>query len=160
MSANLAVAYHEAGHAAMAVHYKFGLWRVSIVPSHQFQGVCRTVKQPSFMQIDTYISGKMERRIEQKIMVALAGGIAQRIKVPHSYRHIHDRSDKEVAYGLALRVYGDMKLASAFLNYLTLRTEASLRNPGIWDGVEALAKELVISRQLPGKKASDIVRGV
>jgi hypothetical protein len=119
------VAYHEAGHAALAIHLRFGLKRVSLVPGRDYAGICIQHPQPSFARLDCHISDSITKRVEKKMMVALAGAEAQRKFAPTSVRGHHAHSDVESVFEGAFHLCGSSEEAWALVNLLRIRT----RNP-------------------------------
>jgi hypothetical protein len=91
-------------------------------------------------------------RIEEDVMVSLAGGVAQRCFRPSSVRSYHSRSDRESAIDLLMYIVGDERELKAYFRLLMVRTENFVRLPFRWMQIEAIAKALMEKKTLsPGE---------
>jgi hypothetical protein len=148
-----AVAYHEAGHVVAALAYRRGIRRqgATIVPDAE--GAGGSVSMLKHIPGDPSVSGsyrggdlltgRMRLRIEEDVMVSLAGGIAQREFRPASVRSYHGRSDRKAANDLLLYVVRNERELRAYWRLLTIRTENFVRLPFRWMQIEAIAKALM-----------------
>jgi hypothetical protein len=93
------------------------------------------------------LTGRMCLRIEEDVMVSLAGGVAQRCFRPSSVRSYHSRSDHESALGLLMYIVGDERELKAYWRLLMVRTENFVRLPFRWMQIEAIAKALMKKRR-------------
>lgn len=157
MATKAAVAYHEAGHAVMAVYCRMGLGSVSIIPGEGFLGVCKTSKQPSLAKCDHVSSTEIDRRLNKKIMVAVAGDVAESLHSGKKNPSYAKSKDLAQAFGMANRICGDEEEAYALVDYLTISTRNVLRMESYWDAVTALAKELLEKKKVSGRKAKAII---
>jgi len=151
------VAYHEAGHAALAIYLRIGLKRVSVIPGNDYSGTCDPVRQPSLTTADHGQSDYLTKRVEKCMMVALAGAEAQRKFAPTSVRHYQARGDIKAVFELAFRLCGSSEEASALVKLLQIRTRNILGVDYVWRGVKALAKQLLKQREIKGTNARVII---
>lgn len=158
MTTRAAIAFHEAGHAVMTVYCRMGLGTVSIIPANDFQGVCKTMKQPSLSKRDYSLTTKAESRLNHRIMIAVAGDVAQRLFSRRRDPSYSTSSDHALSLEMAGRTCGDLEETIALVNYLTISARNILRTPIQWDAVKALAKELLEKNSVSGKRAKEIIQ--
>jgi hypothetical protein len=147
-------AFHEAGHAVMACILHVPLGKVTNLPGEGRAGSCHFAKifRPrNFTNRDRLV-------MEKHIMIALAGGIAQRISDPKTYRYYHCETDHSEAAQMALTVTGSAAETNAYIAWLSVRTEETLRQRLYWDVVQAVATELMRRRTLGGNVVRKILR--
>jgi ATP-dependent Zn protease len=65
---DLATAYHEAGHAVVALAYDRPVHRVSVLPNQLFAGLCEFQKGKTRGSVDV---------VEREILISLAGMVAE-----------------------------------------------------------------------------------
>jgi hypothetical protein len=157
-----ATAYHEAGHVVAALAYGKGIRRqgATIVPNLK-RGAAGTVYMLKHIPGDPSaggayrgdrLTGRMRLRIEEDVMVSLAGPAAQRCFRPSSVRSHHGRSDHEAALDLLTYMVGDERELQAYWRWLMVRTENFVRLPPRWMQIEAIAKALIEKKTLgPGE---------
>lgn len=135
-------AYHEAGHAAVARRLGVAVRSVTVVPDDEASGRTWHSGPGSWFRPDIEVDGRTRNRIEAHIMIALAGGEAEDA-------FLGERSgdglgpDNDNAVGLALYMSGDSEEASAYLEWLRLRTRNMLRQELVRCEVEAIAAALL-----------------
>lgn len=163
-----AVAYHEAGHAVVA----FWLWlrprHASIIPKEGSEGhvLERMLGKRTRLQIefaDRFHTSRLQA--EKRVMVAMAGVLAQRRFNPRSVRRYHGQSDREAVVEflsqyapwrtgklsvrgpngkkVTVRQWQDMSSHEKLLSDWT-KDLLDLR----WYSVEAVAKALLEKKQL------------
>jgi hypothetical protein len=146
-----ATAYHEAGHAVAAMAYGKGIRRqgATIIPNLRGAAgsVYMTMHIPGDPSVDS-LTRRMRLRIEEDVMVMLAGGIAQRCFRPSSVRNHHGRSDRDAAYDLLMHTVADERELQAYWRLLIVRTENFVRLPVRWRQIEAAAKALMEKKTL------------
>ena len=137
-----ATAYHEAGHAVMAMSLDRPIHRISVLPSRQFLGVCvfrKGVFRPS------------KDWLEQEILISLAGLAAEAIHTgsyalegaARDLRHVHE---------LAVRRAGDRQ-AERLTQRLLAKAENILGDEGHWRAVELIVAELLRLGTISGRAA-------
>jgi ATP-dependent Zn protease len=138
-----ATAYHEAGHAVMALALGRPVACVSILPDRRFLGVCefgKAVFRPS------------EDWLEREILIALAGIAAE---ARHTGEYAWDAADRDRAYalGLAAERAGSYRKAERLLRRLLSKAEYLLGRAENWPAVEKLAAELLRLGEVSGRAA-------
>ncbi|MGP8173545.1 MAG: hypothetical protein ACLP7O_03240 [Terracidiphilus sp.] len=87
----------------------------------------------------------------------LAGEIAQQRYNPRSVKHYHGASDYSAAIDILTYFTYNQRELEAWLKSLHIRTEDMLFNPNAWRAVERLAAELMHTRTIRGKEATEII---
>src|SRR5713101_6138541 len=127
-----AVAYHEAGHAVVALALGRPVRRVSVLPDREQLGHCefgKGVFRPS------------EDWLEREILIAL-GGIAAEAR--HTGDYAWDAADRDRQYvrQLAMRRAGERQ-AERLERRLLAKAEHLLAQEGLWRAVKLIAAELL-----------------
>jgi ATP-dependent Zn protease len=136
-------AYHEAGHAVVALALGRPVAHVSILPTREFLGRCefgKAIFRPS------------EDWLEREILIAL-GGLAAEALHTGVYAWEGAARDHRYVHGLALQRAGNERRAERLERRLLARTEHLLARPAHWRAVERLAAELVRVREISGRAA-------
>jgi ATP-dependent Zn protease len=138
-----ATAYHEAGHAVMALALGRPVAGVSVRPDRRFLGLCefgKAVFRPS------------EDWLEREMLIAL-GGIAAEAR--HTGEYAWDAADRDLAYAedLAADRAGDRRKAQRLLRRMLSKAEHLLSREENWRAVEALAAELLRLGEISGRAA-------
>lgn len=136
-------AYHEAGHAVMALALGRPVAAVSILPDRRFLGICafgKAVFRPT------------EDWLEREILIALAGIAAE---ARHTGEYAWDAADRDRAYAaeLAAERAGSDRKAERLLRRLLSKAEHLLGRPENWQAVEQLAAELLRVGEISGRAA-------
>ena len=138
----VATAYHEAGHAVVALALDRPIHQVSIVPSKQFLGMCKFQKG---------VSRGCDDLVEREALIALAGLAAEA-------RHtgVYDRGgamrDLRLVRDLALQRVGERQI-ERFERRMLGKTENLLADDGYWRAVELIAAELLKTGVISGRAA-------
>src|SRR5688572_20133984 len=127
-----ATAYHEAGHAVVALILGRPVDEVSVLPRRDFLGVCKFGKarlRPS------------EDWLEREMLIAL-GGIAAEAR--HTGNYAWDAADRDYQYvrDLAVERAGERR-AERLQRRLLAKVEHLLAQEPHWRAVELIAKELL-----------------
>ncbi|HSD20241.1 MAG TPA: hypothetical protein VLC54_09390 [Anaeromyxobacter sp.] len=160
-------AYHEAGHAVVALLRGFGVTRITIWGRGKIGGACEF----RFIVPRRGSIAGTKRVARAAAAVALAGSVAQdRLALEHGYVSVDLRSgmpfplfapgaeeDRRVAMRFAARIHGDTAARLAFLRRMRASAERQLDDPRIWAAVERLAHRLERARTLKGERAVTIV---
>ena len=143
-SANeIATAYHEAGHAVMALALGRPVQRVSVLPNHLRLGQCE-IKKGSFKPTDD--------ALEARILILLGGpaaearhtgkycwaGAAQDLRGVRSLTQMRAASERQVE-----------RLERRMLD----KAEHILDQPGMWEAVVQIADELLRCTTISGRAA-------
>ena len=129
-----ATAYHEAGHAVMAWFLNVRVDKVSISPERDSLGHCSHEKIVRGRNPELDDSPRSRDQKEKEILVALAGGIAQRLFNRRSWRRLHVEEDWRKAEALACHVCGSSEQVEAYLQWLEIRAKdtISISISGCW----------------------------
>jgi ATP-dependent Zn protease len=138
-----ATAYHEAGHAVMALALGRPVDRVSIRPSKEQLGVCH-FRKPVFRPSEDWV--------EREMLIALAG-LAAEAKFTGTYAWEEADRDRRYAAGLARERAGNAKQAERLERRLLAKAEHLLSQDGNWRAVERLAAELLRQGEISGRAA-------
>lgn len=137
-----ATAYHEAGHAVLALILDRPVTRVSIVPNDERLGLCefgKSVFRPS------------EDWLEREILIAL-GGIAAEARFTGNYAWQGAARDQQVVHELAVQRAGDRR-AEKLERRLLAKAEHYLADENYWHAVELIAAELLRHTEISGRTA-------
>lgn len=121
----IATAYHEAGHAVMALHlgFRIGSQGVSIVPQSERNGHSHLLLHLGVQHTNQReeLSDRVRLRLERRIMVAMAGEMTQRALAPKSLNRWHASSDRDTENFFARRMCQSPAEESALLVLLRIR---------------------------------------
>ena len=137
-----ATAYHEAGHAVVALALGRPIHRVSVLPDGQFLGLC---------QFGKGVFRPSEDWLEREILIAL-GGIAAEAR--HTGDYAWDAADRDRQYvrQLAVQRAGERQ-AERLERRLLAKAEHLLGQEGNWRAVELIAAELLQRGVISGRTA-------
>src|SRR5437899_3601541 len=127
-----ATAYHEAGHAVVALILGRPVDEVSVLANRDFVGVCKFGKarmRPS------------EDWQEREMLIAL-GGIAAEARHTGNYAWDAAGRDQQYVHDLAMQRAGPRR-AERLVRRLLAKAEHLLSREGRWPAVERLAAELL-----------------
>src|SRR3954447_3133374 len=137
-----ATAYHEAGHAVLALILGRPVQRVSILPNHEHLGVCEFGKGVFRPSADW---------LEQEILIAL-GGIAAEARHTGNYAWDNAARDQKVVRRLAVQRAGARR-AERLERRLLAKAEHMLNGEGCWQAVDLIAVELLRLGEISGRTA-------
>jgi hypothetical protein len=139
---NEATAYHEAGHAVIALALGRPVHRVSILPSNDRLGICE-FRKGTIRPTDDWI--------EREILISL-GGIAAET------RHTNVRDwgsagrDWEYVHALAVGRAGERR-AERLINRLLAKAEHMIAKEDHWQAIVLIAKALLQHGTMSGRAA-------
>jgi ATP-dependent Zn protease len=142
-SPNEATAFHEAGHAVLALALGRPVACVSALPGRHFLGTCafgKAVFRPS------------EDWLEREMLIALAGPAAE---ARHTGAYCWEGGGRDLACAEALarqRAGGDRQ-AARLLRRMLAKAEHLLYREDNWDAVERLAAQLLRLGEVSGRAA-------
>ena len=137
-----ATAYHEAGHAVLALALGRPVQRVSALPNRERLGQCdfrKGVVRPS------------EDWLEREILIAL-GGVAAEARHTGDYAWAEAGQDWQYVRDLAVRRAGERQ-AERLERRLLAKAEHLLAKDGYWRAVELIAAELLRRGSISGRAA-------
>lgn len=137
-----ATAYHEAGHAVVALALDRPIHRVSVLPNRDRLGQCEFAKgrfRPS------------EDWLEREMLIAL-GGLAAEAR--HSGTYGWDEAERDLRYVRRLAVQrAGARAAERLERRMLAKTENILADDGHWQAVELIAAELMKHGVISGRAA-------
>lgn len=143
-----ATAYHEAGHAVMALFLGRPIQKVTIAPGKsaigdQHLGMCHVKKGPGKGSKDWF---------EDEIMILLAGMVAES-QITGQYCAAGAAQDlRYVRRFLQSRAESDRQIERLERRLLS-KTENHLSDTALWSAVETIASELLKSETISGRAA-------
>jgi hypothetical protein len=140
-----ATAFHEAGHAVMALALGRPVQRVSVLANADYLGHCefgKAVFRPS------------EDWLEREILIAL-GGLAAEARRTGSYPWDGSARDRQYVRRLAVQRAGERR-ALRLERRLLAKAEHLLAHEGHWKAVELIAAQLQSRGAISGRTARDL----
>jgi ATP-dependent Zn protease len=137
-----ATAYHEAGHAVVALALGRPVNRVSVLADRRFLGMCtfgKGVLRPS------------EDWLEREMLIALGGIAAEARKTGH-YAWAGAARDQQVVHRLAIQRAGERQ-ADRLERRMLAKVEHLLYQEKHWHAVESIAAELMRHGSISGRAA-------
>jgi hypothetical protein len=161
----LATAYHAAGHAVIAWEAQRRFTRVTIAPDEEAGtlGTCRYESLPDDFAPDLGTSRQDELLIRDMIVSAFAGHAAEAVYfeergVRRRNNFVGSDRDRTSAGELALYVTGSEEEARAYLSWLWIRVQMTVRTPPCWSAITALATALLQRQTLTYDEAAPIIK--
>ena len=148
------VAYHEAGHAAVALRLGIGIGRkgVSIVPKDNLLGwahICKGfVGNPEYEATDS-----MRLKVENRVLALLAGMHAESNQSGEGCEE-----DIRRAWGLLEYFCGSDEEVQAYLDWLNIRAKQLVASEVCQVKIEALAQALLEKKKLSAAEVKAIAR--
>jgi ATP-dependent Zn protease len=136
-------AYHEAGHAVMALLMGRSVQKVSIIPSQNRLGAV-TMQKGRAKQV--------QDKLEAEMLILLAGMAAEGRK-SGKYNLVGAGQDLRMVEKLALSRAGNPKQATKLIHKTLDKTQHLLSNKANWAAVKAIAKELLEHESISGRAA-------
>jgi ATP-dependent Zn protease len=152
-----ATAYHEAGHAYLAVERRLPFHHVTIDPSDDYLGHLLRKAWPESFQPDIESTVRTTNRLDAYLFMVQAGRIAEYVRTGR-FNNVGARQDAENAVSLGLYLHHDPDVLSAYLQYVDVALKAMLRCPHHWMSVDAIAKALLKSTTLKAAEVRRIVK--
>jgi ATP-dependent Zn protease len=142
---NTLTAYHEAGHAVIALALDRPVHRVSVLPNQDRAGQCEFKKG---------VSRPSEDSLEREILIALAGFAAE---ARHSGTYAFEEADRDLRFvrRLVLERKSE-RTAARYEERLLAKVEAMLGEESIWQAVELIAAELLRQGVISGRRATHL----
>lgn len=150
-------AYHEAGHAAMAVTLGAELRSLTIEPDWD-DGPARHGDTQLLWEVSRYTPAELARN---GALVALAGPVAEMIYLGEPYHPgfvAEWADDWRLAWQAAAPLVADKLGRLALLEQFTRELRAMLQRDTMWAAVAALADELQAHETLDGEQVVDVLQ--
>jgi len=140
---DIATAYHEAGHAVVALVLGRPVHRVSILPNHLRLGQCELRKGAARPSPDV---------LERDVLILLGGPAAE---ARYTGRYDWDAADCDLR---AMRSLTEMRAASQrqverLERRMLDKAEHLLDRPGVWGATQRIAEELLRCTTISGRAA-------
>ena len=135
-------AYHEAGHAVVALYLDRPVHRVSVLPNQELLGKCE-FRKGVFRPTDDWL--------ETEILISL-GGMAAEARLTGAYDRLAAGRDLAHARKLALQRATERQL-DRFEKRMLAKTENLLADDGLWRAVELIAEQLAALGTISGRAA-------
>jgi len=139
---DIATAYHEAGHAVVALAHDRPVHRVSVLPNQLHLGVCEFRKGVQRGSVDF---------VEQEILISLAGMVAE---ARHTGKYDRAAAGRDLRHvrTLALQRATEKQL-DRYERRMLAKVENLLNDDATWAAVENIAAELMKHGQISGRAA-------
>jgi hypothetical protein len=154
---NESTAYHEAGHAVVAINQRVAIHHASIVPGVGSLGHCKFADWSPQFAPDIEVTLGVRDQLERSILVAFAGGEAH-FKLTGRRDRVGTESDRLAAIEYGGYVASGPEELSPYLTRLQFRTAQIISVPIVWKQIEAIANALLDSRDLSGRRVRQIAR--
>jgi hypothetical protein len=135
-------AYHEAGHAVIALALGRTVHKVTVQPNRERLGECRFGKGNARAADDA---------IEREVLIAL-GGMAAEARFTGAYATAEAKEDLRFVRRLALERKSD-RAAERYEQRMLDKVEYMLADEGTWRAVELIAAELLKHGAISGRAA-------
>lgn len=136
-------AYHEAGHAVMALLMGRSVKKVSIVPSQNRLGAC-TIQKGRVKQV--------QDKLEAEMLILLAGMAAEGRK-SGQYNLQGAAQDLRGVEKLAMARSGNNRQAQKLIHRMLDKTQHLLGEKSTWKAVKVIAAELLEGESISGRAA-------
>ncbi len=136
-------AYHEAGHAVMALLMGRSIQKVSIISSQNRLGAC-TLKKGRVKQV--------QDKLEAEILILIAGMAAEWRKSGR-YNVQGATQDLRIVEKLAMARSGNLRQATKLVHKMLDKTQHLLANKATWAAVKVIANELIEHESISGRAA-------
>jgi hypothetical protein len=140
-----ATAYHEAGHAVVALALGRPVHGVSVLPNRDRLGLCefrKGVFRPS------------EDWVEREMLIALGGIAAEAV---HTGAYGWDEAERDLSYVRQLAEQrAGLRQAERLERRMLAKAEHLLAKPAHWQAVELIAAELLRRGEISGRAARDL----
>jgi hypothetical protein len=149
-------AFHEAGHAVMAIVLRRRWRAISIEPDEDAYGRTYMAKLGERFRPDIEVNTRTRITIEREVMIFLAGPEAERLKTGRR-NNVGARHDYQCVGILLGYAVGEQDEFAAYLEWLRCRTANHVRQPMFWARVELLAQCLLDQRRMTRHEATALV---
>lgn len=155
------IAYHEAGHAVMALINNISFRSVSVEPGMGREGVIDFDESIlSSFDADAPLSDEQRARVESLILFALAGDTAEAIFLGGG-ELLDSQADELLAKPMTMYLnIGSLEECHRYLSAMRARAHEMLSQPARWAMVEALVKSLLTERTLDHQRVRALVSQV
>jgi ATP-dependent Zn protease len=137
-----ATAYHEAGHAVVALAYDRPVHRVSVLPNQFYAGLCEFQKGKARGSVDV---------VEREILISLAGMVAE---ARHTGKYDRAAAGRDLRQARAWALQrADERQLERYERRMLAKVESLLNDEQHWAAVERIAAELLKHGRISGRAA-------
>lgn len=136
-----ATAYHEAGHAVIALRLERRIKSATIVPRDNYLG-CVQYGKWGRGQPDAHLTQRVVEKLERDILCAFAGPVAE-AKFTGRRNKIGASGDYQIIVDRATYLHGDDRVLEKYLVYMEARAACYVSEPVNWLCITRLAKTLL-----------------
>ncbi len=139
---DIATAYHEAGHAVVALAHDRPIHRVSVLPNQLHLGICEFRKGVQRGSVDF---------VEQEILISLAGMAAE---ARHTGRYDRAAAGRDLRHARTMALQrATEKQLDRYERRMLSKVENLMNDDALWAAVESIATELMKHGQISGRAA-------
>ena len=153
-----AVAYHEAGHAVVAIETGRRFKSVSIVSAGETAGHVLLNAMPRWFQPYGEIDDRHRLFIDREILIDFSGDAAWR-RCMRCSNWIGSASDRHCSIDLASYLYGG-RVREKNLSFMRERAMDTVRRPRVWTQIEGLVEAHMEQRELSERSEPGSLPGV
>lgn len=150
-----ATAFHEAGHAVVSSVERIRVREISIEPDGDSDGRVRHRSPLQGINLDIDVSDRSRLKMERIVRAFLAGQIAQARFSKGSLRPYQSADDLQTVVHLLAKFVGSSKELQAYLNLLSVQTEALVKEH--WTAIRSVARALIRQRRLAPRDFRKII---
>jgi hypothetical protein len=157
-------AHHEAGHAVAAYQLGQPIKSVTISPDDDSSGSVSTGPYFSGDEWDQLIrvnsediSGGMQQRLENDVLVCLAGPAAEKRFNFFGYRKGHGEQDRKIAMNWLSKLEGDNQTLGYYFRMFDLRARNFVQRATNWGLICHLAETLLVRPTLTGDEMKSVI---
>jgi hypothetical protein len=150
-----ATAFHEAGHAVVAVSLGRAIRYVTVVPSDDYVGCVAKTRPPESIRPDLQQDARTLAWINREVKIGLAGVVAEGL-LRGRHNHIGASQDYKHVVDLASYVYGYGEVLTKWIDFMLALTRNYVRHPLQWVRIEAVAAALLVEKRLGAKRVREI----
>ena len=144
---DIATAYHEAGHAVVALAHDRPIHRVSVLPNQLHLGICEFRKGVQRGSVDF---------VEQEILISLAGMAAE---ARHTGRYDRAAAGRDLRHARTMALQrATEKQLDRYERRMLSKVENLMNDDALWAAVESIASELMKHGQISGRAATHLYK--
>ena len=158
-------AHHEAGHAVAA--YQLGQAIKSVIKPLTYAISSGRVSTSPYFSGDEWkqligvdsedISGDMQQRLENDVLVCLVGPAAQKRFNFFGYRKGHGEQDRKIAMNWLSKLEGDNQILGYYFRMFDLRARNFVQRATNWGLICHLAETLLVRPTLTGDEVKSVI---
>ncbi len=151
------IAYHEAGHAVAAHAHQVRTKKLTIVPAEGSLGRHEHKLFFKRINIEYDSSPRAQRRVENMVIVCLAGPAAQRRFNPRGSWRVGAKGDWHQVHDLLSYLVGSEEQLEPYWKLMEIRTQDFVQDPDWWFLIERVAHRLLDRQTLTGAEVRKLM---